>query len=71
MSFKGKSPLVVALYLPQYYETEYNNNGGKKDILNGWRANARSRCTRDITSRVYHSITITTTCQSKKIFAGR
>lgn len=30
MSFKEKSPLVVALYLPQYYETEYNNNGGKR-----------------------------------------
>lgn len=25
MSFKEKSPLVVALYLPQYYETEVKN----------------------------------------------
>lgn len=25
MSFQEKSPLVIALYLPQYYETEYNN----------------------------------------------
>ena len=30
MSFKEKSPLVVALYLPQYYETEYNNKWWEK-----------------------------------------
>ena len=32
MSFKEKSPLVVALYLPQYYETEYNNKWWEKRI---------------------------------------
>ena len=30
MSFKEKNPLVVALYLPQYYETEYNNKWWEK-----------------------------------------
>ena len=24
MSFKKQNPLVVALYLPQFYETDYN-----------------------------------------------
>ena len=26
MSFKKQNPLVVALYLPQFYETDYNKN---------------------------------------------
>jgi len=30
MSFKETKPLVVALYLPQYYETEYNNEWWEK-----------------------------------------
>ena len=30
MSFKEKNPLVVALYLPQFYETQYNNKWWEK-----------------------------------------
>ncbi len=30
MSFKEQNPLVVTLYLPQFYETEYNNKWWEK-----------------------------------------
>ena len=30
MSFKKQNPLVVALYLPQFYETDYNNKWWEK-----------------------------------------
>ena len=43
MSFKEKSPLVVALYLPQYYETEYNNKWGGKKGYTEWVACKRAK----------------------------
>lgn len=47
-----KKPLVVALYLPQFYETEYNNNGGKRGIRNGMHVSVRSLFLRDIINPV-------------------
>lgn len=59
----GKSPLVVALYLLQFYETGYNNKRWEQGIPSGLRVKEPNPSMNGVTSHTCLSTTTITTCR--------
>lgn len=43
-------PRIIAFYLPQYYPTDFNDNGGSRVLQSGLTLLKPSRCSQDITN---------------------